>query len=264
MARAPLPLSCRLSSLQVRNNLPAFLQFMQDRLCLLHRFPPLLEDGHILESVISMKRIHLTLIKVAQALATLTSDQKGFSYTRQTRGLFESFLRRFKLIPAQHTNPPRTLKKARDHHSSFMLFIKLDIVLPASFSTRMMNGKLLVLLSGRQALPGYSKNLCMQGQRSPTRQTFYSSSPVTQPMCYTASPFLREDSSPLKCSLPVTNPQPLLRATQREGSLPHFAGTPPQQEDASLMGKKKKMSQSPHLHPGKAGCVAVGGFSTTI
>lgn len=74
----------------------------------------------------------------------------------------------------------------------------------------MMNGKLLVLLSGKQALPGYSKNLCVQGQRSPTRQTFYSSSPVSHPMFYTASPFPREDSSPLKFSLPVTNPQPLL------------------------------------------------------
>lgn len=29
--KSPLPLSCRLSSLQMRNKLPAFLQFMQDR-----------------------------------------------------------------------------------------------------------------------------------------------------------------------------------------------------------------------------------------
>lgn len=121
----------------------------------------------------------------------------------------------------------------------------------------MMNGKLLVLLSGKQALPGYSKNLCVQGQRSPTKQTFYSSSPVSHPMCYTASPFPREDFSPLKFSLPVTNPQPLLRAIQREGSLPHYAGTPSPQQDASLTKKKKPdvtVSPSPPRQSRLRGC----------
>lgn len=119
-----------------------------------------------------------------------------------------------------------------------------ELSLQPHFPTCTMNGKLLLLLSGRQNLPGYSKNLSLQGQRSPARQTFCSLSPTTQPTSYTASPFLGKHSSLLKFSPPMTNPQSLLRATQREGSLPQYADTPPPRRHSSLMGEKREKRKS--------------------